>query len=366
MNASLPRVLALLSCLLAPAVSLAVEVTGLFEASVPVVNQGAGERQRATQEGFRQVLVKASGQRSVLAVPAVQQELGKAESLLGSYRYETLRHEGPAIPARAPGSEAGQTSTRLRLKFDAGSVLGVLNRAAAPVWSASRPQVYLWVSREGPAAQLFALGTSQADVLLDAAARRGLPVAIPAPGDLAVPAPAVAGVPDAVLSMASRVGAQVVLHAGVGAPAAGKVRAAGVIRVEGADAGEQRIDVSASGEEEALKELLDQAADFLGARYAVIARQDQVSAVRLRVDGVGSLAEWAALERWLASQPLIKDAVISRVDLAGAEFTLLLAGEPGRLLQAMRADGRYAAVGEPVADGAVVRIQATLASAPAQ
>lgn len=364
MNASLPRVLALLSCLLAPAASLAVEVTGLFEASVPVANQGAGERQRATQEGFRQVLVKASGQRSVLAVPAVQPELGKAESLLGSYRYETLRHDAAVAPARAPGNEAGQASTRLRLKFDAGSVLGVLNRAAAPVWSASRPQVFLWVSREGPAAQLFALGTSQADVLLDAAARRGIPVAIPAPGDLAAPAPAAAGVPEAILSMASRVGAQVVLYAGV-VPAAGRTRAVGVLRVEGAEGVEQRLEVSATGEEDAIKELIDQAADFLGARLAVIARQDQVSAVRLRVEGVGSLADWAALERWLASQPLVKDAVVSRVDLTGTEFTLLLAGEPARLLQAMRADGRFAAVGEPVADGAAVRIQATLASTSA-
>lgn len=344
------RVLALLSGLLAwwPATAAAVEVAGLFEAAVPVANQGAGERKRAVAEGFRQVLVKASGQRAVLSNPAVQQELGKAESLLGSWRYETAKRESGAGPATA------EASPRIRLAFDAGSVLGVLNRAGAPVWSASRPQVFLWVTREGPVATVFALGTTQAEALVDMAAQRGVPVVVPPPG--AVPVAVTEGTPVVVASMAARAGAQVVLAARLSA-AAGKVRATGFLKQEGA---EQRLEVTAAGEEEALLELLAAAADHLGGLYGAVARQDQVNAVRLRVDGVATLADWAALERWLLSQPLVRDATIATLDPEGTDYVLVLAGDLERLLQAMRGDGRFSQVSAPQGDG--LRLVARLAT----
>jgi hypothetical protein len=351
MNVSLPRVLLLISCLLPAGGAFAVEVTGLFEAAVPVANQGASERAKATAEGFRQVLVKASGQRAVLLNAAVQQELGKAESLLGSYRYESARAESPA------GTDAA-TVPRIRLKFDPGSVLGVLNRGGAPVWSASRPMVYLWVFREAAAPSLFALGTPQADVLLDAAGERGLPVAVPAPGD--VPGPSGVIPPQSVVDAAARVGAKVVLAAGVGPVPGqpGKFRAMGVLRVEGSD---ERLDAVGADESAALRELVAVAADLVGGRYAVVARKDQVTTVRFRVDGVVNLAAWAALERWLNSQPLLRDAVVARVDASGTEYTLTLAGELERLLQALRADGRFTGVGVPVTEAGITRVSAVLA-----
>lgn len=346
------RVLALLSGLLAwwPATGAAVEVAGLFEAAVPVANQGAGERKRAVAEGFRQVLVKASGQRAVLSNPAVQQELGKAESLLGSWRYETVKRE----PGAGPVAATPEASPRIRLAFDAGSVLGVLNRAGAPVWSASRPQVFLWVTREGPAATVFALGTTQAEALVDMAGQRGLPVVVPPPG--AVPVAVAEGTPVVVSGMAARAGAQVVLAARLSA-AAGKVRATGFLKQESA---EQCLEVTAAGEEEALRELLAAAADHLGGLYGAVARQDQVNTVRLRVDGVATLADWAALERWLLSQPLVRDAVIATLDPEGTDYVLVLAGDIDRLMQAMRGDGRFSQVGAPEGDG--LRLVARLAT----
>jgi len=338
------RFLVLLLVLLGAATTQAVEVTGLFEASVPVANQGATERARATTEGFRQVLVKASGQRSVLANPAVQSELSRAASLLGSYRYETLR------------GESGVSGTRLRLSFDAASVLGVLNRAGAPVWSANRPLVYLWTFREATSPAVFALGSPQVDVLLDAAGQRGLPVSVPSPGEAPVAAGAIP--PPAVVDAATRLGARVVVAAAVGVQPGGKVRALGVMRMDGKD---ERIEALAADEAAALAELVGQAADTLGGRFGAVARKDQVVAVNLKIDGVRDLAGWAGIERWIASQPLVKDAVLVSLDKQGTEFALVLAGEPERLLQALQADARFSRVSAPVQDGAVTRISAALA-----
>lgn len=343
------RYLFLLAALLIAGAAQAVEVGGLFEASVPVSGQGAGERAKATAEGFRQVLVKASGQRSVLANPAVQQELPKAGSLLGSYRYESVR------------SDAGTTGTRIRLQFDPASVLSVLNRAAAPVWSANRPLVYVWAFREATAPTVFALGSPQIDTLLDAAGQRGLPVSVPAPGEVLVPSGPIP--PPAVVEAARRAGAKAIVAAAVGPQPGGKVRALGVLRVDGKD---ERIEAVAADENGALAELLARVADALGARYGAVARQDQVMAVTLKIDGVRDLAGWAGIERWIVSQPLVKDAVLVRLDKDGSEFALVLAGEPERLLQALQADARFSQVSPPVVEGTVTRLAAVLAAPPGQ
>jgi hypothetical protein len=331
--------------LLFAAKSPAVEVGGLFEATVPVANQGAAERARATTEGFRQVLVKASGHRAVLANPAVQPELSKAAALLGSYRYETQR------------AESGPPGTRIRLSFDAASVLGVLNRAGAPVWSANRPLVYLWTFREATSPTVFALGSPQVDALLDAAGQRGLPVSVPSPGD----APVVAGAipPPAVVDAAGRVGARVIVAAAVGPQPGGKFRALGVMRMD--DGKDERIEAVATDEASVLTELVGQAADALASRFGAVARRDQVVAVSVKIEGVRDLAGWAGIERWIASQPLVKDAVLVSLDPNGTEFALVLAGEPERLLRAMQADARFSGVSPPVQDGAVMRITAALA-----
>lgn len=315
--------------------SSAVEVGGLFEAAVAVSDQSTAERKRAVAEGFRQVLVKVAGQRSVLSLPAIKTELSRADALLGSFRYEGQAARNPA--------DSRASSLRLRLEFDPAGVRGVLNRAAAPMWSVDRPPVHLWLVRGGDGkGALAALGTPQADVLLEAAAARGLPVVMPSPGDTVAPA----GARVAVLATLSTV--------------AGMPHVNGVLQIEG---GSEQIEVSAVDEAAALRELVELAADRLGARFAVAARADQARVLRLRLAGVGQLEGWAEAQRWLAAQPLVKE--VSLEALAGDRATLLLvlAGDADRLAGMMRAEARFVAVGSPVLDGTLYTLEASLAPA---
>lgn len=344
-------------CLLALQSLRAAEVAGLYEARVPVANQSAGDRARAIDAGFRQVLVKVSGQRSVLAAPAIQAALGKGESLLGSYRYESASGQSEA---------SGQGILFIRLSFDPAGVRATLNRAGAPVWGASRPPLYLWLVREGAqGGTLFSLGTPQADVLLDVAAQRGLPTVLPPPGTPADNDAPVNGVPTLIREAATRAGAKLVLAASLGGSGSG-VRASGVLSVDGAV---ERLETVAKDEVAAIRELVADAADRLGARYAIVARQDQMLTVRLRVTGVRSLAMHAGLERWLGSLPLVRDLIVEEIlhETAGEqiEYGLTLAGATDRLLQAMAADGRFASVGTPIVEGSMMTITAALADTPA-
>lgn len=327
------RALLFLWVALVAGASPAVEVDGLFEAAVVVSDQSAGERKRAVAEGFRQVLVKAAGQRSVLSLPAIKSELSRADALLGSFRYEGQAARNPADPRAS--------ALRLRLEFDPAGVRSVLNRAAAPVWGADRPPVHLWVVRGGDGkGALAALGTPQADVLLEAAAARGLPVVMPSPGDTVAPA----GTRIAVLATLATV--------------AGMPHVNGVLQVEG---GSEQVEVSAVDEAAALRELVELAADRLAARYAVAARADQARVLRLRLAGIGQLEGWADAQRWLAAQPLVKEVSLEAIAGERATLLLVLAGDADRLAAMMRADARFVAVGSPVADGPLHTLEASLA-----
>ncbi len=315
----------------------AANVGSLYEASVSVTGQAESERGRAISDGFRQMLIKVSGQRSVLALPAVQEEFSRAASLLGSYRYET-------VPASATDAAAGPL--RLRLVFDPAGVRALLNRAGAPVWGGSRPTAYLWVARAGtPGPRLLAPGTAPIDTLLAVAAERGMPVVISASGKAVASAP-VGEVSPVVVDAASRAGAKAVLQV-VLAGGTGSVRATGTLLVDGTG---ELIDVVGRDEQMVLSEAMHQVADRVGARYAVVARVDQLHRVRLRVSGVNTLSAHAGLEVWLVNLPLVKDVVIERVSGEQEHFLLTLAGDVAQLRQAMATDGRFADIGQPATD----------------
>lgn len=176
------RLVALLALLLAglSGPAAAVTVSGLYSARVPV--EGASEAQLSDgyAEGLRQVLVRVSGTRDVLAMEGVEALLNDAESLLLSYQV-----------AR---DEAGQSI--LSMAFGAVGVNRALASIDAPVWGANRPLTLAWIAAEDRGSRALvteprangsetdsATAASQWQAAFDAAARaRGLPVALPPAG----------------------------------------------------------------------------------------------------------------------------------------------------------------------------------------
>ena len=83
----------LLTSLSAPAV----EVTGLYEAEVPVTSQSAAERVAAIHTALEEVLVKVSGNAEVLQRPELKSLLDQAEQWVQRYQYRA------ALPVPLPG-----------------------------------------------------------------------------------------------------------------------------------------------------------------------------------------------------------------------------------------------------------------------
>ncbi|HCW91818.1 MAG TPA: DUF2066 domain-containing protein, partial [Marinobacter sp.] len=173
----------MLGVLVAPAG--AVTVSGLYSAEVPV----EGSDQEALRDGYargmQQVLLRVSGSREVLGQEAVLTLVENAENYLQSYQFL-----GGAEP---------EDPDRLRMSFGAVGINRALAAADAPVWGSNRPLTLALVAvQAGGSRELVVEQKAAPDAggvpdprggsgdwlaaLREAAARRGLPLALP-PGD---------------------------------------------------------------------------------------------------------------------------------------------------------------------------------------
>ncbi len=144
----------------------AVLVEDLHRALVPVKDHSAGELARGTREGLAQVFVKTSGSPGVLDNPLLQQSLANASNYMQRYRY--LRPDDDSL--------------ELQVHFDPQLVNDLLLEARAPLWTANRPPLLVWLVIDDGANRRLAIADSDPEVfgrLGQELERRGVPVVYP-------------------------------------------------------------------------------------------------------------------------------------------------------------------------------------------
>jgi hypothetical protein len=143
----------------------AVVVENLHRARVDVEDHSRGQLLGATRRGLAQVFVKVSGDPDVLEYADVRRALDRAESYMQRYRY--LRPDG---------------GLQLEVYFDPQPVNEVLRDAGAPLWTANRPPVLVWLVAEDADGRHRVTPDSN-PALLEAVAehleRRGVPAIAP-------------------------------------------------------------------------------------------------------------------------------------------------------------------------------------------
>src|SRR5690349_3468583 len=144
----------------------AVPVRGLYEATVPVKNQGPEAREPALQQAFETVLVRVTGSRAL--PPGALDLLPRASSFVQGYGYE---------------NSASGRELRLRAQFDARAIEGALRGQGLLVWGANRPAHIAWIALRDDGGQRAVLdaatAAARAPALQDTAEARGLPLQFP-------------------------------------------------------------------------------------------------------------------------------------------------------------------------------------------
>lgn len=314
--------LAASSLLLFAAVSgWAEQVRDLYQAQVPVTDRSQQELDRAAREALAEVLVKLSGSTQVLQLPPLQAALAKARSRAQQYSYV----RDPVTP----GALAAQ------FEFDARSTSQLLGEAGAPLWTANRPTVLVWLVVDGPDGRQF-VNTDSAPELSAALVRefdrRGVPIRLPL-YDLT---------DTAAIStdQAWRLSGPALEHA------SSRYRLGEILagRVTADDAGQWRGDwLHASSDERDEREFsvdspeafaaagVDIVAQDLAARYAVAAGAGAAGGVLMVVSGVNSYADYAGVVAWLEDLELVQHANVEQIEGDRVSLRLLAQADATQL-----------------------------------
>lgn len=164
-------------CFLISVTGLAVadEVTNLYEASVPVENQGKDQRMDAIRAAFTQVLTRVSGRSDIADAqqfPAIADAIQTATRYAQQYRYVTM----------PPAGDGQQPGLALWVRFDETALGTLLRNNHLPVWGTTRPATLLWlvVDNRGQRELLGADTQDEASSIIQARAKlRGLPLRLP-------------------------------------------------------------------------------------------------------------------------------------------------------------------------------------------
>lgn len=312
----------------------AVVVENLYRAQVDVEDHGRSELQRATREGLAQVLVKVSGTAAVLQMPEIEAALDQAPNLMQRYRY--LRPEEGGL--------------RFQVHFDAQLVNDLLRDAQAPLWTANRPPVLVWMvvsdenGRRPATAEANPEFFQQIEQSLD---RRGVPAVFPLNDLEDTVAVSVEGLwaldEGAILRASERYGVANVL--------AGRIRAMPDGRWLGDWrylAGGQSLGTSFYGEEvpEFTASVVDFVADRMAGRYAV-AGDNKALEVLVRVDALADFGELRRVLDYFQSIELVNAAWPAYLEGDSVVFRLAAQAEPDQLARIIQLNRRLQPLDAP-------------------
>lgn len=278
-------------------------VKDLYSAEVPVADQSPAQLASAARDALGAVVVKVSGSASVLNNPVIAAALPGARQHVQQYSYS----KDSAVPG----------ALLVQMLFDRGYVTDLMIEAGAPVWTANRPTVLVWLVKEEAGVQQFVnVETDPALVaeLRREFSRRGVPLQLPLydlADTAALSVDQARALDSAALELASvRYQLQDVLVGGFALQPDGKV--AGKWNYF---SGSDRSQRSATAASESLfvREGVSLVAEAMAARYAVAASAQDVGLV-MSVTGVTSYADYAAVVSWLESLELVERADVESVE----------------------------------------------------
>jgi hypothetical protein len=316
----------LLAGLLALAVAPAAALETVHEATVPVADRSEAVRQQAVRQALAEVLARLSGDPALPRQAGVAPLLEDAGHYLQQYQYE--------------GSEAAGT-LMLRAGFDAAALEARLRQQGLALWGRERPSLLVWLAVDDGRRRL--LGAEDADpVLADlraAARREAVNLILPLfdledqsrvsftgvwAGDLA-----------SVQSASQRYGTPAVLIGALQRTADGW-NARWALRHAGRDSAWQTRAADLAG---TLGQGMNQAGGRLTARAAGVPQAPGQARLRLQVNGVPSLGDYARVSDHLRGLAPIRTAELVAVEGQRLEFLVDVQGGVQGLDQALALGG---------------------------
>ncbi len=330
--------------LLAASPATAVVVEQLHEVEVAVSDQSPDARAKAFQLALAEVIVRLTGDARAPNAAELAPLMKAPQRFVAEFAYITLNSEPGVPPLLTTPNQA--PALRLSVRFEGPALQQALRDAGRAVLGRERPRTLLWlVLDEGADRDLVAV--DDADAFIAAAARLGLPLALPALDavDRAALLPA-----DVVAQDEARLGAASARPGADGlAPEAWL--GALVWRAPRTWQGRFTLGVSLDGSVErfeakaptldALAVLaMERVAGAMAARYAIAGTE--LNSIELTVEGIDGVTAYAGISQLLEGMSIVRRVEVVAVQRDLLELRVSFLGGAAALERSIALDPRFA------------------------
>lgn len=115
------------------------EVSGLYNGQVFVADQSEQSRQSGVRDALAQVLVKLTGNSSVMSMPGIAEAVSNTDNYVASVGYKSF----PGEPGELP-------RTALQVSFSRQAIDHLVRWAKLPILPSDRPKLLIWIVRDDP------------------------------------------------------------------------------------------------------------------------------------------------------------------------------------------------------------------------
>ncbi|MEJ2618729.1 MAG: DUF2066 domain-containing protein [Candidatus Thiodiazotropha sp.] len=309
-------------------------VSNLYEAEVAVSGQGGEARSQGIRKAFASVLVKVSGDSSLLDNPEVGPLLSRGSRLVQQYRYKSL-------PTNASeGGTEGLPDRLLWARFDARAVNRLLRESGVPVWGETRPSMLLWLGQEEGARRSLISPDRVPDLqqqLSQTADTRGLPLIWPLMDIEDQNAIQISdlwgGFEQNIRRASERYQPDVILVGRLSYRGRSSWRGEWMLYLPDKI---NRWQSYAETKTAAANEGMEQAVDALALRFAPQQVSQGISSLRLRVHGLNQLTDYALVQDYLQSLAMIDHVDLLSADQEMVSFLLRVHGSRDALVRGIQ------------------------------
>jgi uncharacterized protein len=290
-----------------------VQASDLMQANLVVADHSHQALVKVLPKALKMVLVKISGNPSVMTLPDVENQMQHISDMVKSYTYSYQSD---------PSSNDEVQQLVAHVTFDHKAITELLNKSGQPVWSKDRPKTLVWLQMDSDQGPSFVTSTDTlssplATSLVQSAADRGLNLLFPIDDLTDQSVYPVGGSQlfdvDQIEMVSKRYGVDSVLVGKVtSAPGGWQAHWTYVLNGAPVDWTDSQMHL-----DDLVSNVISTVADDMVSQLAMDAVDDTKSSVLLEVTGVSDLSQYAKVQNYLKTLKLVNQVSLKGVTSTG-------------------------------------------------
>ncbi|MBL1319955.1 MAG: DUF2066 domain-containing protein [Methylophaga sp.] len=313
--------------------SFAVDITGLYQAQLPVMTQTEEERKKISADVLKEVLLKVVGDSAALNSTNLTPILNQSDQFIRQYQYHRMNKLSDDLTQ--------PDILELQLIFNEDKLNQSITELGLPIWEKSRPEVLLWLAIDNNGRRTIvaedSIDNAMSHSLKQALTKRGLPLFMPLI-DLRDQmqlsfADLWAGFSEPILKASQRYDAQIIVTARVA------INENGAMKIRWQSIRNDKTEQWQSNGNDAFYAGISELADRTSRQFTQVVRNQDTQRYDLQISNVKGYADYIRVKQYLSKLHTISDVQLSNLANDKLEISILLSSDLSKLNQ-MIAIGR--------------------------